>query len=559
MAMDVISITEDGKVYITRKEPNDFIDESTLFFSDHKGVYSFPRDTKFKKVCTPNGPPPKTLKIKHRIDFTESTIRPFPHGTSQKDKPRHRIPRSNNFFKEAFKTKTSDLRQCYRWSRYYNPTLEGHLSVAMDVDMWGVVDNIVVKPIIPDGEQLAVCVSDVLQDLYINQISPQKTKAFVMIYFKGSLGRPPLMPKRPAPTKKTQTAPNNTCLYVPDKIDEYKFVPKNAIIEIDDYDKNQVAAEEDGKYQHALYQSRSKGKISSRTRVKIVKGITRVSCCGSEEIQTYFTGMRHNIGSFRACYSNSLKTNKNLSGKVDIKLEVDLAGNTRNVVVTSIDIKDNNLLACLRNAVEQTWFDPHYQFIAELSIPLLLNPKTESTSQTKGQPSAVEAIKTKAKNLLTQGNASAAIEQYNLLIEKYPKHQDRCLWHVALLEANLKLAPWVDERSEEAVLELYKHMKLTKYESYEEKRKKQNSCLDKALPFLRQMVVTPLKLADTTKNYDYYNIASVRYRMFDKLFKNYWKSFRLLYYIGIAENKLGNLKKANSIFLDLATDCLSSN
>jgi hypothetical protein len=193
-----------------------------------------------------------------------------------------------------------------------------------------------------------------------------------------------------------------------------------------------------------------------------------------------------NLGQYRACYIDALRSKPNLQGRVMVHGVIDGGGAIISSSLARTTVRHKALERCLRRAVSELWFLP---FPGETIIrfSFLLRPSVEP-SRPPLQRGTVQMIESNAAALLEQGNGEAAFAAYSSLIQQAPLHPNACQWHVGALEARLSAAPWIDERTEHAAEALARY--LAGHSSPLDQ-----TCRERALAQLREFTERPLRQA----------------------------------------------------------------
>jgi hypothetical protein len=84
--------------------------------------------------------------------------------------------------------------------------------------------------------------------------------------------------------------------------------------------------------------------------------------------------VRANMGRFRTCYENGLRTNPNLQGKVTTKFVIDRSGAVSSAADGGSDLPDRQVVQCVVRGFGNLSFPQPEGGVVTVSYPIVFNP-----------------------------------------------------------------------------------------------------------------------------------------------------------------------------------------
>lgn len=477
-------------------------------------VYSRAESPPLLKVCVPARNEPQYRK-KTIYDLDDEILKPDSVGPWVRERPRDGLPRALMQAKAALEERREVLRQCYRWARYRDRSLQGMVQVEVRVDPFGAWATPRVTPEMPGGIELAACVGRVLAGLREMQVTARNTDGqFGIRFVPSSQRRPRSAPPRPE-SGPPPAASGPACLLLPAQVPRDRLVAHEPLLEIDDYDTEQARTDDEFDFTQKLDAWELGGQRGPRP---VRPPMVEVSGCGltvraSMGVDGIRQSLRYNMGAYGACYAQAHARHPGLAGRVVIGISVDLGGSLT-ARVTQSTVQDAELAECLRQAVEEVWFAPWSQDWGKLEItyPFVLSPEPATRADIELCHATITGIEVRALAQLNRGDGRAALRSYSALLRQGREHPHRCQWHTGALAATLALAPWQDERVLTAARELVAAL-VRPAGTSERDAQLRSVCLDRAAPLLSRLATDIHKRAMRSPTLPLLDLAVQRYQM----------------------------------------------
>lgn len=465
-----------------------------------------------QKICIP-APNPPQHRSRIVIDFDDEPIEPGLWGPRVRDRPRPGLPRELRQSQAALEAGRAALKQCYRWARSHERTLQGVVQVAVRIDPFGAWTPQRVVPEMPGGGELAGCVGAAVAELRESQVTPRNTEWQFRIRFVPSSQRPP----RSAPPRPAAHLPHAengpACLWLPTPVPIDRLAPPEPLLEIDDYDVQQAREDADFDYQQQLAAWQRGGKRASAPRrspaVQIRSGaLIQPSPVAASEIRR---SLRYNQGAYGACYAQALARHPGLAGRVVLNATVDHAGSPT-VRVQQSNGADAALEECLRQAVAEVWFEPWNldSGRVEFNYSLLLVPAPDEKPASGPLRDTIAGIEARAQAQLNQADGNAALRSYSALLRQLPDHPHRCQWQAGALAATLVLAPWQDDRVLAAATDL---VGILAQPPGSRAAPQRSACLSLAAPLLTRLATDVHRIGERYRLKSLQDLAVQRYQL----------------------------------------------
>jgi hypothetical protein len=130
---------------------------------------------------------------------------------------------------------------------------------------------------------------------------------------------------------------------------------------------------------------------ASGTGVTLRQGATQVT--GQLPPEVIQRIVRQNFGRFRLCYENGLRSNPNLSGRVNVSFSIDGTGSVTEVKDGGSDLPDSSVVTCVVHGFEKLSFpEPENKKPVKVVYPIIFNAE--------GAPEDAPAIVTTSKGSL---------------------------------------------------------------------------------------------------------------------------------------------------------------
>lgn len=377
-----------------------------------------------------------------------------PRVKTQRRAERHLAPQ---LLRAAAFEEFDRLRQCYRWARRADPTLEGRLHVRLILDHFGRPAEVAVRSEMPDSG-LADCVQDVMYGLHVRFFGSHHTRATVLLQLRRTgLGRPP--EQLPRPTRRPTQLPADLCVAVfssdpvvrlSGSTDEGGKDDASVVLDIDDWDETQSKREaEEAKH------SSADGMPRPHSFPVIYPGY---GLCVLTEKHLH-ERVQHNMGALRACYAEAVQRRPGLAGEVTIEGHVDAAGTLHARSPPGPDL-DDALLRCLADAVAEVWIDWPLDICeagiqaAPFTVRFDLDPRPLPSLPQPPERDTASAIESRGRRQLELGDGEGAMRSFSALLRQQPEHERACIWHQGMLTAAHQAEPWLHTRVEAAALTL---------------------------------------------------------------------------------------------------------
>ncbi|MCC6994748.1 MAG: AgmX/PglI C-terminal domain-containing protein [Deltaproteobacteria bacterium] len=403
-----------------------------------------------QSVCLPARKLTAVVKRTKNYDFAEHPVLPLPYGPRIADLPRAGLPRSRRVVSEALRERSQVLKECYRWARFEREDLAGTLTVRFAIDEFGRTSNVQVTG---DGEgqaELGACVTDVVTQLRLARAVPRVTDVTLPIRFRLSgQARPAKRPARPKGNPAMGSGPGHRCLLAPAEVPRDALVATAAVQVVDDFSQRQADDEEQ---ERQLEECRKAGGPCRRAihRIGVIGQAVRVSGLDKRTIRGV---VRANQGAYRACYIDARARRPEVSGTVNLLLQIPSDGITTLAAVESSTSGDAKLDECLRVAFAELWFPASHEDLVVVRYPFVLAPAPALPPELPARATVAE-IEAGARAALAAEDGARALRRWSALIAQAPDHENLCRWRLGALQALLLDAPWIDARVMAAATDL---------------------------------------------------------------------------------------------------------
>ena len=470
-----------------------------------------------------------------RYDFEDIVIEPVAYGPRIADKPRVGVPIGLAEIARAVEERRDLLSQCYRWARHARPALRGHLSVDLAFDVWGIADEVAVAAQMADGEALAGCVQDMLEGVAIDRYPARRARAvFPLVFALSGQRLPQSRPLRPL-LDDEPSIPHDICLLAPARPEVDALAAPYPLLRVDDFSREQadLAAEEKRREAHrrALEQWVQDGEkglaptLSSPPRVVVGTPVHS----GGLDKRYVLEPIRENLGAYRACYAAARSDAS--PGKVNVAGTIDEAGNVT-ASATSEQPADKPLADCLQRAIAEVWFPPLSGRLRQRSVEFnfafrVARPGASTPPEPGAAPRDIDGLASAARQALDRGAARPAERRYAALLQRAPDDPRLCAWRLAILEARLLIAPWMDNSVMAAANALVDGAGRAAEPATQE-------CLQRAQPTLTRLATEPHLRGQRLGLPGLVAVAATRYRWLVDNAPGLQDSAQLWFYLGEA-------------------------
>lgn len=433
-----------------------------------------------QEVCS-DVKPPASQPATVIIEFPPQAIPPVTYGARAAERPLRERPRSADTLKAWMKERGAELRRCYRWARFAEPTLEGALPIVIEVAPRGDVTVTV------SGKgrfrELARCAEDVLEAAPLHSVTARKTVVRTEIRFaRTGLPVPDTRPPRPR-TSASAAQPGCVLTRTPLPADELAVPPPT----VDDFDfrqserERQLAACKGQRGCHITYPT-DLGPMSPR--VVITPHLDADSAART---------LAENRAGFGACFAAAGAGTE--AATIELRIEVPADGRARNAVVEKSAGSTPALDACLQAALLELRFPPLREGFAIVRVPFTRAPAPPLPLPLAARDTPANLLLA-AERALDAGDADTARRRFRALDRAAPS----CEAALGVLRAERLARPWQGEPVVVAARALMD-------------RKASGGCREQALPLLLELGRTPLDEGRATRSSETLELALERFRM----------------------------------------------